>query len=93
MRLSRPVVTGVLVFTLEVGLTDICLNKVCMPVVWTMSCTEMFLFKLFGLQGYYYNNIYLLVDGGWWIAKKKNNYIVESKFNSLLYVTKTVQNA
>ena len=49
-----------------------------------MYHTEMFLFKLFGLQGYYYNNIYLLVDGGWWIAKKKNNYIVESK-NLTLY--------
>ena len=52
MRSSRPVVTGVLVFTLEVDLTGICLNEVCM-VVWTMSCTEMFLFKLFALQGYY----------------------------------------
>ena len=31
-------------------MTGICLNKVCM-VVWTMSCTEMFLsFKLFRLQ-------------------------------------------
>ena len=42
MRSSRPVVTDVLVFTLEVSLTDICLNKDCM-IVWTMSCTEMFL--------------------------------------------------
>ena len=41
MRSSRPVVTGVLVFTLEVGLTGICLNKVCM-VVWTMTCTRCF---------------------------------------------------
>ena len=50
-------------------------------VVWTMSCTDMFLFKLFGLQarGIIIIIYIKLVDGGWWIAKKKNNYIVESK--------------
>ena len=82
MRLSRPVVTGVLVFTLEVGLTDICLNKVCM-VVWTMSCTEMFLFKLFGLQGFI-----IIIYICWWTEdgglRRKRTIILRSQ-NLTLY--------